>query len=79
VEVEQSTLRGVDSECAGRGMQPRKDRSEEADVVKTAEGNTEGTVKAWCSSSSGVGEQGMDTEGSPRNLGGPVISVPYSR
>ena len=60
-------------------MQPRKDRGEEADVVKTAEGNTEGTVRAWRPSSSGVGEQGRYMEGSPRNLGGPVVSIHKSR
>lgn len=42
-------------------IQPRKDRTEEADVVKTAEGNTGGAVGAWHRGSSGVSEQGMRT------------------
>ena len=42
-------------------MQPRKDRPEEADVVKTAAGNTLSAVRAWCQGSSGVSEQGMRT------------------
>jgi hypothetical protein len=61
VVVGQPTLRSVDSEGAGRVIQPRKDRTEEADVVKTAEGNTGGAVWVWHRGFSGVSEQGMRT------------------
>jgi len=53
-------------------MQPRQDRGEEADVGKTAEGNTGSAVGAWHYGSSGGGEQGMRTRRFTQEPGRPV-------
>ena len=47
----------------------------EADVVQPAEGNILDTWQQGWRDSAGVKEQGMQALRSPRNLGGPVISV----
>ena len=39
--VEQSALRSVDSECAGRVMEPRNEIVAGADAIGKAEGNAE--------------------------------------
>jgi hypothetical protein len=76
VAVGQPTLRSVDSEWAGRVIEPRNLwRVVGVDVVHLAEDNTESAAVAERNGPAGVEEQGTLTLGFSRNLGGPVASV----
>ena len=54
--------RSVDSECAGRVIEPREKQAAEADAIVTAEGSTERPEDHGPGSSAGVGEQGTRAE-----------------
>jgi hypothetical protein len=71
----QPALRSVDSECAGRVIEPRNDRFARADSFKTLEGRMISPQWLGDIHLAGVGEQGMYTLGFPRNLGGPWCST----
>lgn len=51
----------------------------EADVVTTTEGSIEVLLVAKHRDSTGVQERGMQTSGTPRNLGDPVVSASANR
>src|ERR1017187_84981 len=64
--------RSVDSQCRSRAIQPRNYLSRGAFVVMRAGAvlaHRNGLVRC---SPAGVREQGIDTRGFPRNLGGPI-------
>lgn len=67
--------RGVDSECAGRGIEPRKVvYIAGADAVMTAEGNTDAQYGLGAAVPPGSKARAC-TQGSPRNLGVPIVST----
>ena len=77
--VGQLTLRSVDSEWAGRVIEPRNLWGiAGVDVVQMAEDNTESAAVAERKGPAGVEEQGTCILGFSRNLGGPVVSVSES-
>jgi len=73
-------LRSVDSECAGRVMEPRNSKNvARADAVLEAEGSTPEPKHGQALGSAGVKERGTCTRGWPRNLGGPDDSTTRDR
>lgn len=74
VAMGQPILRSVDSECAGRAMEPRKDPTmwepSSSRLAKAASRHRD----ARCLGPTGVREQGMSIWGNLRNLGGPTVS-----
>jgi hypothetical protein len=68
-------LRSVDSECAGRVIEPRN--CDNCGCRRCSIGGRQHRIaaRAWRGEPAGVEEQGMYGWGSPRNLGGPVIST----
>jgi hypothetical protein len=67
-------LRSVDSERAGRVIEPRNHKLVGADAVAKAEGNIVVLVQARHVGPTGVVEQGMYARGTHRNLGDPAVS-----
>lgn len=80
VVVGRPTLRGVDSESEGRVMEPRKDRIEEAGVLKTSAGRTRAPQSGLAHWALPGSESTAGTHrGLPRNLGGPIVSTENCR
>lgn len=74
VVMGQPILRSVDSECAGRAIEPRKDPTTwEPSSSRSAKAASRHR-DARCLGPTGVTEQGMYIWGNPRNLGGPTGS-----
>jgi hypothetical protein len=74
VVVRQLTLRSVHRESVGRAMEPRKSAMRELTLFQMRKATfwREATLRQ---SPAGVGEHGMQTWGSFRNLGGPTVSA----
>jgi len=73
-------LRSVDSECAGRVIEPRKTCSVAiADAVLVAEGSIPEPKHGQALGFAGVKERGTYARGWPRNLGGPDDSTTGDR
>ena len=76
VVVGRPTLRGVDSESEGRVIEPRKDRIDEASVLKTSAGSTRALRTGQAHWARPGSESTAGTHrGLPRNLGGPIVSA----
>ena len=80
VVVGRPILRSVDSERAGRVIEPRKLNSR-GSRRRPKDGRQHRGAVNWPGAfgPAGVRERGMRTLGFPRNLGGPVVSVPVRR
>jgi hypothetical protein len=73
--MEQSILRSVDSEWAGRVIEPRNYVHRGSRHRPNSGRQHRSAVVAERRGPAGVGEQGTFTVGSSRNLGDPVVSV----
>ena len=68
--------RSVDSACQGRVIEPRNHRSA-GSLRCFHDGGRAGPLRRPdVTGPAGVGDQGVGTSGFPRNLGGPVVSIP---
>ena len=75
VDSERSEPRSVDRKCASRAIEPRKLQSRGPRSCRCRDSTETLRSRSKRRGSGGVEEQGVRTRGSPRNLGGTVVST----